>query len=293
METRKIALACFIGGAMLVAVALAVAPSYWWLGILAGIAGGYLSYEFREVLQSIPIAFAKARQGSRVVRVELAAYFKKPHPLGYPITPLTLAFYCAINQFLVKGSVGVLYFPGRIILSVLSILLSLLLLSASFLVSICLLDDSAKRDRSYFRNLLSSRDLEARIKSGYREISWNYGEVYHRLFLELGRVLALGVWWVIKTPFLLLFLLWRAIPFTVRFCRFLVIAIHSHKRVLCAVDGTIGGLVVYLNFARFAVSMPEKVLLIFFGGLLGAAFGVLNWEIVSKRILKLVPVKAT
>ncbi|MEK7089596.1 MAG: hypothetical protein AAB920_02140, partial [Patescibacteria group bacterium] len=57
METKKIALACFVGGALCATVALLVAPLYWWLGLIVGFAGGYVAYEFREVLKAIPIAW--------------------------------------------------------------------------------------------------------------------------------------------------------------------------------------------------------------------------------------------
>ena len=56
METKKIAVACFIGGVLCCAVALMFAPVYWWFGLIAGMAGGYISYEFRKVLVAIPIA---------------------------------------------------------------------------------------------------------------------------------------------------------------------------------------------------------------------------------------------
>jgi hypothetical protein len=37
------------------------------------------------------------------------------------------------------------------------------------------------------------------------------------------------------------------------------------------------------------MSFPEQVMFVVFGGLLGAAFGVADWEIFSKRILRVAP----
>ncbi len=61
METRKIAIVCFIGVVLCSAVALLVAPAFWWFGLLAGLAGGYISYEFRGKFVSQDKAWKKRR----------------------------------------------------------------------------------------------------------------------------------------------------------------------------------------------------------------------------------------
>ena len=61
-ETKKIGLACFIGGFLGSLVALLVAPTFWWLGLVAGFATGYVSHEFRSVLRAIPTAWEVARE---------------------------------------------------------------------------------------------------------------------------------------------------------------------------------------------------------------------------------------
>ena len=60
METKKIALACFIGGALCCAVTFMIAPLYWWFGLLAGLAGGYISYDFFN--KGLSIAFSSINE---------------------------------------------------------------------------------------------------------------------------------------------------------------------------------------------------------------------------------------
>jgi hypothetical protein len=62
--------------------------------------------------------------------------------------------------------------------------------------------------------------------------------------------------------------------------------IHSEKRVLCAIDGTLGGAVSYIWLASATMTLVEQAMLVLFGGLLGAAIGVVNWELISKRIFQ-------
>jgi hypothetical protein len=110
-------------------------------------------------------------------------------------------------------------------------------------------------------------------------------------------------WTLLFVPVVIRFLAWtvwkyiaigvrETLSFFGRFVWHLFKLVHSEKRVLCAVDGTLGGAISYIWFAKSAVSFPEQAVLLVFGGMLGAAFGVLNWEIVSKRILHIAPAKS-
>ena len=80
---------------------------------------------------------------------------------------------------------------------------------------------------------------------------------------------------------------WISLEFIGRFVRQLVRLIHSKKRVLCAVDGTLGGIVSYVWLSGFAGMAAERVLVVVFGGIIGAALGILNWELVSKRVYRI------
>ena len=56
-KTLKIAVSCLIGGVVGTAIMVLVLPQIWYLGVLAGLAGGFLvgytSFEFRKVLAAI------------------------------------------------------------------------------------------------------------------------------------------------------------------------------------------------------------------------------------------------
>jgi hypothetical protein len=97
-EMWKIALACFIGGVICTAVALLVAPAFWWLGIIAGFCAGYLAYEFGEVLRAIPIAFSATSKGFDEFRKwserrvsATKEWFSEQHPYIYGASFLGLA----------------------------------------------------------------------------------------------------------------------------------------------------------------------------------------------------------
>src|SRR3989344_2212575 len=90
-----------------------------------------------------------------------------------------------------------------------------------------------------------------------------------------------GIWWVIKrVPGAIVATIYglaRSAVATVRFVKYLFILIHSEMRLLCALDAAFGAAIGY--FAGSAA----------IGALAGGVIGVVNFEIVSKRLLHLVP----
>jgi len=115
-----------------------------------------------------------------------------------------------------------------------------------------------------------------------QRMSMSYSNAYRWTAKGFGLTVFFLVWTMWKY---LVISIWATLCFFGRFAKHLFKLVHSKKRVLCAVDGTLGGAVSYICLASASVSWTEQLLLIVFGGFLGAAFGVLNWEIVSKRIL--------
>jgi hypothetical protein len=59
-DALKIFIACAIGAAVGTVVALDVNKYFWWIGLLAGGATGYLSYEWRAVIAAVPAAYRAA-----------------------------------------------------------------------------------------------------------------------------------------------------------------------------------------------------------------------------------------
>lgn len=298
METRKIALACFIGGALCSLIALLFAPAFWWLGLIAGLVGGYLAYDFREVLRAIPKA---AHEVGQIIAKEWPAAKKwlvRPRPILYLATPLAI----------VMGSVVLLLewlVEARIQANVVFMTVVLVVLFSSIIFGILyiLIEKGAEAERCFWiptpENVLGWANRRKYYSDmGYAEKPYTYANAYRWLVRGLG-VVCLGVikflfrdMWRSVGEFLLNVLTYAGLAlcgciyYPCLFGWKLFKLIHSHKRVLCAIDGTIGGAMSYLLLARSAHTLGAQVALILFGGLLGAGFGILNWEVVSKRLLR-------
>ena len=100
------------------------------------------------------------------------------------------------------------------------------------------------------------------------------------------------------------FLLWRIEIFFIKeLCKGVVtlakalwtlfVLIHRYERVLCAIDGTLGGVIAYRLLIGPERSFAQNAVAVLFGMVLGVGWGLLNYEIVSKRVLKVVPVVGT
>jgi len=279
-ETKKIALACAIGGAIGTAVALMVAVAFWWLGLLAGFCAGYVSYEFRAVLRAIPEAWrmtvAGMDAGTKAMIHEVRFFFV-PHPI----------FHTSILFGLV--GVGLLYnwefrsyqVPELVGLVIGGFLVGLVM----FFLPLCLYDMWQEARK------VSTRFFERVVTQTYRsEPACGYG--------ELGIAFAKGFgifvcYMIVAGPAIVYWLCVKGIPvvrvllgIAGRFVLTFVRLIHSDKRLLCGVDSAIGTGLAYVTLARPEMTTAQYVLVVAAGAMIGAAFGVLNWEIVSKRILR-------
>ncbi len=303
METKKIAVACFIGGALCCAVAFMFAPVYWWFGLIAGMAGGYISYEFREVRNAIPIALRAARKGSVYAWdgpiASAKAWLSRPHPffyLGAILAPLPVLWVSPdLLSEMAKG-------PGLAALNAIVLLVIYVEAVAVIggLFSVLAFIGARNVERCYWT---PSYWTPTRENSGGDQQKWfaemremGYREV-PLTYVAAARWTAKGILGTVKffartlRRYLAIDLL-AALCLLGRFAWHLFKLVHSEKRVLCAIDGTLGGAVSYIWFAASSMSFPEQAVFVVFGGFLGAAFGVANWEIVSKRILH-VPASST
>lgn len=298
METRKIAFACFVGGALCCAIALLFAPVYWWFGLIAGFAGGYISYEFREVRKTIPIALRAAGRGSVSVWAnalrsigDIGRCFAEPHPVVYPSLAITAMLYAwmaysyahPMTEHFAKG--------GEASLTLSYLFLLVLAMFAFFpilgLFILFVYIGARVGERCYWWPfLMPTETLEYEVreleKKGLRRESMNYRNVVRWFAKGFGFAVLFFGWTLWKH---LAIGAWAMLCFLGRFAWHLFYLIHSEKRVLCAIDGTLGGAMSYICFASASMPFSGQAVLVVFGGLLGAAFGVANWEIVSKRIL--------
>lgn len=302
MEAKKITIACFVGGVLFVVVALKCAPMFWWLAFPAGLAGGYLSYEFREVWRAIPVAWRESctwwsKADEKVRKWSFGKldfpdylYIKIAITLSLVVTILGPWFVVSVFdwEFTLAYMIG--SFAATFYFFLLAFLIALPVFGLSFLFAFIgarigekcfwfpfvMLDN--KSQESETKKLLEEKGYRKEVLTGKNFFRW--------LAKGVGITIRFFVW----TGWKYLFMgIWILLCFLRRFGWELFKRIHSKKRVLCAIDGTIGGAIAFFCFASASLTFPQQILVVFFGGLLGAVIGVLNYKIVSKRILHLVP----
>lgn len=294
METRNIAVACFIGGALCCAVALMFAPIYWWFGLIAGMAGGYISYEFREVCRAVPIALRVAGKDGANAIVGMIAWFNKPRYISYPAVILTVPVYFWLFS-LRAGEPWYLFAVGvaSIAFMVFLVFMALIVFFADIGAELC-------EHCYWYPFLIGSSCLNESERGRIQRLehfelhkepmNWrNLG----RWFLKgVGLTILFFVWYLWKEITVLVFksipriskLIHSVLSEMCRFVRQMFKLIHSKKRVLCAIDGTLGGAISYIWLASSATSFHQQVILAIFGGFIGGVVGIAHWEI-SKKVL--------
>ena len=308
METKKIAIACFFGGVLGSFVALICTPAYFWLGSFAGFAGGYLSYEFREVLRAMPIAFRLARSGGAGALVclrdalrdewrSIRVWINEPHCFVYPAVVVSmpvvlfLAWWVSRQVFMYSDMCRNEPFVLKLgLASVVPLMISLVLVVLLSLIFRTFASIGSRfGERCYWRPFVDTELLtqderaDALDRCGYHEKPVTYGNVLRWAMKGVGLTVQFFVWTLWKE---LAIGIWMLLCFFGRFTWYLFKLIHSHKRVLCGADGMLGGMISYVWLISSSSSFTEQFLLVLFGGLLGAVLGVVNWELVSKRVLK-------
>ena len=293
-KLRKIAFACFIGGALCVAVSVMVTPAFWWLALAAGMVGGYLSYEFKEVLRAIPTALQRTAEAWEKNLAKYCEWRTKAQPflllpviIGTPVCVWIMWLLCPL--FTCNWAEPSLIYVIEYDFMVLCVFFAVHCVILGLFVFLSYLG-AIVSEHCYWKP--SYLDIEwpereqTLIRDGYQLMPVTYRNTARWFAKGILLVAWFFIWPLWKH---LVIGIWRAICFLARFGWHLFRLIHSKERVLCAIDGTIGGVIVYLWFASGVESLPGQIILVFFGGLLGAGLGVANYEIVSKRVLHLVP----
>lgn len=306
METKKIAGACFVGGALCVAVALAVVPVYWWLGLFAGFIGGYFAYDFRKVFAAIPKAWRTARRFAARDRGVLFARQREWFSTLGPFMRVAMVLVVPFSMWTVFLSLEWLgdsiifmsdgvscYVFVTLLLGMGALVWTILSIVAIQLVAVCLyclayigvkvgergywwprLKYWGEMSNEQSIAWLEEKGLQRKLLTYTNVLRWickGFGIGILFFFWPLWRYLAIGTG---KGLCLLGKFFWHAFRL-----------IHSNKRLLCAIDGTLGGAVSYLSLTSSAETVEAQVMITLFGGIIGAGLGIVNWEIVSKRLL--------
>lgn len=261
-RTLKILISCALGAGIGALIALQMSHYFWWVGMLAGGFVGYISYEFKEVTANASIAWKLAyRCQAGVSRKKIYEWF------------ITLCR--SLMLFCIIVMVGMTLFLS-LVLSLLGPLIFVMMYGkligfmgslAIFILATPILTVVLKDVMEYSGDIVPYK-----VWNPISLFCWYYpkhlGIVMFRVATRVAHVvldILIGIPKVILTVYL--------------FVKYLFILIHSDIRLLCGIDAAIGASVGY--FAGSAI----------IGAIAGGAFGVINYEIISKRVLKLAPMK--
>ncbi len=252
-ESWKVFLACTFGAGIGSLVALQLSHWFWWVGLLVGGIVGYLSYEWKAVVQAVPHAFRAATKW----RLPKLAFDQ-----AFWMGALTWNFFtwiCGQTLLLGANRAPHLSWTEAITLIVLFPVSLALLIAVIFLLAFTI------------------NPMEGSELPDIRKIAIaTFPPVV--IFWHIPRAL---VWFARKLPgaaqATCKWIVWAVGGFA-RFCkRFawqMFIRIHSEKRLICGVDAMLGAAIGYM--AHHAI----------IGALAGGIIGLINHAVVTERWLK-------
>lgn len=252
-ESWKVLLACAIGVGIGSLVALEMHPMLWWVGLIAGFATGYLSYEWRAVLRAVPEAWRAARGWTLPPR-----YFDRV------VWSLALWLNTLIMSTVVTGTLLLCVDDRMDILTVLVMAQTCILFGScvgGFL--------SVAYHMDAYRNTLSA---DQSVRSLKQAAIFMFPPVI-LFFLPLC-----GIWWCVRRIPTGVRIVAHGAMALARFLRAFVwnlfLRIHSEMRLLCGVDAMLGTIVGYCSGSALV------------GAVIGGTFGVVNYAVVTKRWLE-------
>jgi hypothetical protein len=297
-STLHIVLACALGALACSSVAI-WAGYHIGYGIVAGLIVGYLAYDFRSVLKAIPEAFGKYRPGLKAFRRWL--YYSDPFtgPTALALGLLSAYFAWPLFQTaLAKAANG----SNLVMLPVLTVVsLGLVYLADIFFANVMALIADYGAYRWEGVTFYVGKEADGKLtENGWMEhgeklkvVPTTYLSVFRWTLKGLASI-ASGLLWRMWPP-MIKFLFGAIIDIVVEFAVALwklFLLIHRYERILCALHGTFGGVLAYVYLISPERSGIQNALAVLFGMVLGAGLGVLDYEGLSKRVLKVVPVTA-
>ncbi|MFZ5365138.1 MAG: hypothetical protein ACOZBH_02995 [Patescibacteria group bacterium] len=255
-RTLKVFLSCLIGSGIGTFIALSVNSWFWWTGALVGGLIGYLSYEFKKVVAAIPKAWRAASNWT-----PNRLFWKTYLAVGGYIFHLAFASLMVCLIMTTPGS----NLHVWITLSAVAAIFFGVTLGAG-VVGEC-----------------SDEQLQAILKLS-KKLYLNYNVVSVTVLLAYHLIISIryvprAVWVAMRS-------VGRAGMVLGRFFKHLFLFIHSEIRLLCAIDSLCGVISGYLISRAYSLSLLAGVLV---GMAAGALLGLVNYQLVSVRVLKVAP----
>lgn len=262
MDKRiRISIACFLGGGIGTLVAISVATWLWWVGLLVGAFVGYVAYEFRQVVQAVQQAW----------QVVYSTDWRK----AVAWLRGSYTFLLTLVVFLLSSMVWpivILHVSGP--------------LKDGLHVVVWLTSATVVSAFVGFFGWTAVVGLVELKPLGWVKFSDNLKDSWFILFTSpIGMWVIMPILLVGEVLFLAGWTMWYLISRTPKFVWIVFRQIHSDIRLLCGVDAAIGAAIGY----HFQLMFMVPLLAVLVGGVVGAVVGVLNFELVSKRWLKVVP----
>lgn len=251
-RTWRIFVCCLLCAGVGTFISLEINKYFWWVGVLTGGFLGYLSYDSKKVILAIPKAWQVAK-GCKIDWHKISIVMKG---VGN--------FFISCFGFSLNASVPLLtlfyYFREETGVKFLLFMQTFIFFIAVF----------AGIESIIFSPRLEELMLEIN-GLGKRLRKANFFRVYFYLLPK-------GIFWCVKKIPLGVITAVKGAGcgsvILVRFIKHLFILIHSERRLLCTTDSAIGTLIGYLCGS------------IVIGAIAGGVIGILNYELVSKRILR-------
>lgn len=291
-EWLKIGAACFVGAVVCFLLCVFLAPAFKFFGALAGLMAGYVAYEFRDFLRAIPRAFRIALGGLvfawdwLVKKAALAKEcLKQPRPRSHMIGLLTILSIPWLYQL-----ASFMFRPADLVMAIAPVFLGVAFACIVWMMLVLIFVELGAEYLGFCveDDLVDDEDFIKQVSKGFEPVKITYGNCVRWFAFGLG-VVCVGI---LKFLFATMWV-WgiTAIAAVAMFwCTFLVELvkiIHTYKRLLCAVDGTLGGLWAWVYLSSVTHALPEHLVIACIGGMVGAFLGIVNYELVSVRLWKL------
>jgi hypothetical protein len=255
-KTLKVGGSCGLGALFGTLIALLLSPWLWWVGALAGGVVAYIAYDFNEIIQVVPVAW------KAVSEFNWKRFFWDNETFFHWYVVAFTALLAITGMIF-----GNIYLVGKVddsakshwLMPLLSMVGSFLFLS--FVIAILVECET------------ESQDWECRLRRA-RFASRYFNPVVAPFAIAIFTLI--GLWWCLK----------RMPGFVVLLCKFswkLFIMVHSEMRALCFVDAFLGATFgAFYGYHSHAFALAAII-----GAVSGALLGIVNYQIVSIRWLKL------